>query len=92
MHLAARCGQADALKALLEDLDTEERVAFLNDADKNGITPVFLAKQKGEFLFQERVAFLNDAKKNVITSVLVAKQKGEHLAQMPLLGVGSLPV
>ena len=48
LHLAARCGQADALKALLEDLDEEERVAFLNDADKNGITPVFLAKQKGD--------------------------------------------
>lgn len=46
--MAARCGQADALKALLEDLDEEERVAFLNDADKNGITPVFLAKQKGD--------------------------------------------
>ena len=52
MHLAARCGQADALKALLEDLDEEERVAFLNDADKNGITPVFLAKQKGGHLAQ----------------------------------------
>ncbi len=48
LHLAARGGQAGALKALLEDLDEEERVAFLNDPDKNGITPVFLAKQKGE--------------------------------------------
>ena len=47
LHLAARGGQAGALKALLEDLDEEERVAFLNDPDKNGITPVFLAKQKG---------------------------------------------
>ena len=47
LHLAARGGQAGALRALLEDLEEEERVAFLNDADKNGITPVFLAKQKG---------------------------------------------
>ncbi|KAK9864267.1 hypothetical protein WJX84_009264 [Apatococcus fuscideae] len=48
LHLAARAGQAASLRALLEDLDEEERIAFLNDPDKNGITPVFLAKQKGE--------------------------------------------
>ena len=47
LHLAARAGQAASLRALLEDLDEEERIAFLNDPDKNGITPVFLAKQKG---------------------------------------------
>ncbi|KAK9835913.1 hypothetical protein WJX74_010869 [Apatococcus lobatus] len=72
LHLAARCGQADALKALLEDLDEEERVAFLNDADKNGITPVFLAKQKGEeghaafeFLMQSGARYTQQATKEL---------------------------
>ncbi|KAK9815857.1 hypothetical protein WJX72_010854 [[Myrmecia] bisecta] len=48
LHLAARAGNAEMLRVLLEDLEKEDRVAFVNEADKNGITAVFLAKQKGD--------------------------------------------
>ena len=35
---------------LLDDMEEAERKEYVNEADKNGITPVFLARQKGEQL------------------------------------------
>ena len=46
-HLAARAGALDVLEVLLEDLDKADKLEYVNAADKSGITPVFLAKQKG---------------------------------------------
>eukprot|EP00884_Botryococcus_braunii_P013152 jgi/Botrbrau1/21838/Bobra.0190s0052.1 len=48
LHLAARAASPDMLKVLLEDLPVQEREEYVNEPDRNGITPVFLAKQKGE--------------------------------------------
>ncbi|KAL3152721.1 hypothetical protein ABBQ38_012312 [Trebouxia sp. C0009 RCD-2024] len=48
LHLAARAGALDVLEVLLEDLEKTDRVEYVNAADKSGITPVFLAKQRGE--------------------------------------------
>lgn len=47
MHLAARAGALDVLEVLLEDLEKADRLEYVNAADKSGITPVFLAKQRG---------------------------------------------
>ena len=33
---------------LLDDMEEAERKEYVNEADKNGITPVYLARQKGE--------------------------------------------
>ena len=46
LHLAARAGALDVLEVLLEDLEKPERLEYINAADKSGITPVFLAKQR----------------------------------------------
>ncbi|DBA82248.1 hypothetical protein WJX79_006826 [Trebouxia sp. C0005] len=48
LHLAARAGALDVLEVLLEDLEKADRLEYVNAADKSGITPVFLAKQRGE--------------------------------------------
>lgn len=48
LHLAARSGALSVLHVLLEDLEPGERTEYVNEADRNGITPVFLAKQRGE--------------------------------------------
>ncbi len=48
LHLAARAGALDVLEVLLEDLEKPDRLEYVNAADKSGITPVFLAKQRGE--------------------------------------------
>lgn len=37
----------DVLEVLLEDLEKADRMEYVNAADKSGITPVFLAKQRG---------------------------------------------
>lgn len=50
MHLAARAGALDVLEVLLEDLDKADQLEYVNAADKSGITPVFLAKQRGRLL------------------------------------------
>lgn len=50
MHLAARAGALDVLEVLLEDLEKADRLEYVNAADKSGITPVFLAKQRGLLL------------------------------------------
>lgn len=47
LHLAARAGALDVLEVLLEDLEKADRREYVNAADKSGITPVFLAKQRG---------------------------------------------
>lgn len=47
LHLAARAGALDVLEVLLEDLEKADRLEYVNAADKSGITPVFLAKQRG---------------------------------------------
>ncbi len=47
MHLAARAGALDVLEVLLEDLEKADRLEYVNAADKSGMTPVFLAKQRG---------------------------------------------
>ena len=36
------------LHVLLDDMEEAERKEYVNEADKNGITPVYLARQKGE--------------------------------------------
>ena len=36
----------DVLEVLLEDLEKPDRLEYINAADKSGITPVFLAKQR----------------------------------------------
>ena len=46
LHLAARAGAIDVLEVLLEDLEKPDRLEYVNAADKSGITPVFLAKQR----------------------------------------------
>ena len=48
--MAARAGALDVLEVLLEDLDKADKLEYINAADKSGITPVFLAKQKGALL------------------------------------------
>ena len=48
--MAARAGALDVLEVLLEDLDKADKLEYVNAADKSGITPVFLAKQKGDLL------------------------------------------
>ena len=50
LHLAARAGALDVLEVLLEDLEKADRLEYVNAADKSGITPVFLAKQRGTLL------------------------------------------
>lgn len=47
--MAARAGALDVLEVLLEDLEKADRLEYVNAADKSGITPVFLAKQRGTF-------------------------------------------
>jgi hypothetical protein len=44
--LAARSGDVDMLKLLLEAVPDYERPDFVNQGDHNDITPVFLALQK----------------------------------------------
>eukprot|EP00891_Asterochloris_glomerata_P006362 jgi/Astpho2/6362/e_gw1.00091.64.1_t len=48
LHLAARAGAEDMLHVLLDDMEEAERKEYVNEADKNGITPVYLARQKGD--------------------------------------------
>lgn len=48
LHLAARAGAEDMLHVLLDDMEEAERKEYVNEADKNGITPVYLARQKGK--------------------------------------------
>jgi hypothetical protein len=46
LHLAARAGHADVLKALVEEQTADQRENLVNQTDNFGITPVFLALQK----------------------------------------------
>eukprot|EP00873_Tetraselmis_striata_P004366 jgi/Tetstr1/424630/TSEL_015152.t1 len=57
MHLAARAGYLDAVKALVEKAEesaedaaekTQERLKLINELDNFSLTPVFLARQKGD--------------------------------------------
>lgn len=48
IHLAAREGHVDVLKALLQEQSEEQKKRLVNQADNNGITPVFLTIQKCE--------------------------------------------
>ena len=46
IHLAARGGHIEVLEALLEEQSEEQKKLLVNQADNNGITPVFLTIQK----------------------------------------------
>ena len=47
LHLAARAGQAAVVRVLLADMPEAERSEYVNAMDTQGITPLFLALQKG---------------------------------------------
>ncbi len=88
MHLAARAGALDVLEVLLEDLEKADRLEYVNAADKSGITPVFLAKQRGLLPSLHAACTLSSIPKclfpftNVIptlkiqTAIFLAKQRG----------------
>jgi hypothetical protein len=46
MHLAARAAGADMLGVLLGALSPEERAELINQEDRSGLTPAFLAYQR----------------------------------------------
>lgn len=46
MHLAARAAGADMLGVLLGALSPEERAELVNQEDRSGLTPAFLAYQR----------------------------------------------
>ena len=46
IHLAARAGNVDVLKALVEEQSADQVENLVNQTDNFGITPVFLALQK----------------------------------------------
>jgi len=48
MHLAARAGSAEALRAMVAKLPAESRLDEINRKDNLGQVPLFLASQKGE--------------------------------------------
>ena len=47
LHLAARSGDAALVRVLLDGLLADEQAAFVNEADLQGVTPLFLAQLKG---------------------------------------------
>ncbi|GAX81433.1 hypothetical protein CEUSTIGMA_g8863.t1 [Chlamydomonas eustigma] len=47
LHLASRSLHLPVLKLLIEGLDKEQAVAMANSTDNMGITPLFLALQRG---------------------------------------------
>ncbi|GAX76376.1 hypothetical protein CEUSTIGMA_g3822.t1 [Chlamydomonas eustigma] len=48
IHLASRAGHLEVLKALLEDRPQDQIEYLVNQTDNYGITPVFLAIQRGD--------------------------------------------
>lgn len=56
LHLAARAGEADVVQALLEGLKPKDQVAYVNELDSHGFTPLFLAQQRSKFVERLRVA------------------------------------
>ena len=47
LHLAARAGQAGAVRVLVAEMQDPERGVYVNQGDAQGITALFLALQKG---------------------------------------------
>uniref|UniRef100_A0A7S3QTA9 Uncharacterized protein n=1 Tax=Dunaliella tertiolecta TaxID=3047 RepID=A0A7S3QTA9_DUNTE len=47
VHLAARAGHTDMLQTIMEGISQEQKEAMINQPDQFGITPVYLALQKG---------------------------------------------
>ena len=77
MHLAARAGALDVLEVLLEDLDKADKLEYVNAADKSGITPVFLAKQKG-MLGVNSLSFTV-----LLTKAVLRTRVTSHLSSLP---------
>eukprot|EP01023_Acetabularia_acetabulum_P022148 TRINITY_DN2187_c0_g1_i1.p1 TRINITY_DN2187_c0_g1~~TRINITY_DN2187_c0_g1_i1.p1 ORF type:complete len:181 (-),score=44.03 TRINITY_DN2187_c0_g1_i1:267-809(-) len=48
IHLAARHGNAQMLRSILEGVEEEDKLKLVNQADLSGITPIFLAREKGK--------------------------------------------
>lgn len=48
LHLAARSGHVEVLRALVEGMTPEQKEEAVNATDNFGVTPLFLAIQKGE--------------------------------------------
>jgi ankyrin repeat protein len=58
LHLAARSGDTAMLKLLLEDCTKLKASDHVNKVDHHGITPLFLALQRGDKDGQEAFEFL----------------------------------
>mmetsp|Transcript_26142 Transcript_26142/g.57142 ORF Transcript_26142/g.57142 Transcript_26142/m.57142 type:complete len:215 (+) Transcript_26142:65-709(+) len=48
IHYAAREGHVEVLKTLMENMNTDQQEYVVNQSDNYGITPVFLALQRGK--------------------------------------------
>ncbi|GIL65030.1 hypothetical protein Vafri_18881 [Volvox africanus] len=59
IHLAARAGRTDILRLLLDGRSSSEQETMVNQPDFFGLTPVFLALQRGEEA-QEAFSLLMD--------------------------------
>ena len=70
---------------LLDDMEEAERKEYVNEADKNGITPVYLARQKGERCVLHLSGCLVACMARVCTSLCPAWQ---HMAEMGRLKEG----
>lgn len=56
--MAARSGNLDMLKTLLDHLSPEKKKLLVNSQDHKGITPLFLAGQKYLFLFKFKLTYI----------------------------------
>ena len=53
MHLAARAGNTAVLHTLLDKLPADQQTAYVCEPDVHGLTPLFLAQQRGKVSCQE---------------------------------------
>lgn len=56
LHLAARSCNVDMLRLLVGGEDAAADAAYVNEPDRNGITALFLAMQKGAAQLRRRTA------------------------------------